>query len=146
MNWLSQEIDLTYKIRTAYTACIMLDGVKTGRDGCLCCCTTNCAKDDSDARGITPLDEFSGCVITLKASTENLEIDANDIGGDGERVVVRGPPESAEISARVCSVTFRIPSLQLDCWRESLRVCLAECIDYHGLSLTPCTKRKAKDV
>ena len=144
MNWLSQEVDLTYQIRTAYTACIMLDGVKTGRDGCLCCCTTNCAKDDSDARGITPLDEFSGCVITLKASTENLETDANDIGGDGERFVVRGPPESAEISARVCSVTFRIPSLQLDCWRESLRVCLAECIDYHGLSLTPCTKRKAK--
>ena len=102
MNWLSQEVDLTYQIRTAYTACIMLDGVKTGRDGCLCCCTTNCAKDDSDARGITPLDEFSGCAITLKASTENSEIDADDIGGDGERVVVRAPPLSQQRSPPAC--------------------------------------------
>ena len=145
MSGLPAEVEMTHATRTDYLASVMLDGLKTDSDGRLWCHMKKCAEDASHYRGGTPLDAFSSCIITLQAAAENLEIDAEDIGGDGERVVVRGPSESAEISARVCSVTFRIPSPEFDRWRESLRTCLDSCIDYHGNEhLTKCTMNKAK--
>ena len=144
MSGLPAEVEMTHATRTDYLASIMLDGAKTSRDGRVWCRKMDCAKDASHYRGSTPLDAFSSCIITLKAAAENLEIDAEDIGGDGERVVIRGPAESAEISARVCSVTFCIPSPEFDRWRESLRTCLVSCVDQHGSHLSKTTKDKAK--
>ena len=87
------EMEMTHATRPDYLAAVMPDGAKTtgmshGVVG-LWCRRMDCAEKDAHNWGRTPLDFFSGCFITLKASTENLEIDAEDIGGDGERVAGR---------------------------------------------------------
>ena len=87
MNWLPADVEMTHATRTDYLASVMLDGIKTSSDGRVWCRKMDCANDASHYRGSTPLDAFSSCIITLKAAAENLEIDAEDIGGDGERVV-----------------------------------------------------------
>ena len=133
------ELEMTHATRPDFLASIMLEGVRTTglshRVVGLWCRRMDWADGDSHEWGRTPLDFFSGCFLTLTASTERLKTSVKQIGGNGERIVVVGPAHSSDIPVRISRVTLRIPSLQLQLWRDSLRICLAECIVEHGRHL-----------
>ena len=144
---------LTHGTRPDDIATIMMVGMKAtlqsdGSSGALC------RKEDTDAEasygwGRTPLDPFSGCFVGVRTPVDDdMRTGPNTSGasgGSGERILVKGPPESAEMPLRVVSVTFRIPSVALRAWREKLRTCLASCIETYGKEqLAPGTRKNAK--
>ena len=147
-----EEITLVHATRPDFIASIMLHGPRTSNESHrvvgLWCRQEDASGDESYDWGRTPLDKFSGCVVHLKTPSEKdnwyLLTGKNRLGGRGERALVKGKPESTEIPIRVVSVTFRIPSISLDFWREKLRTCLSMCVDYHGNHLEDGTKAKAK--
>lgn len=136
---------MIHNTRIDNLAIIMLDGIGTSNAsrtivGLRC----DAGEVSHDGGRCAPLDFFIGCSIEVRAPTSAVRCSRTDIGGNNVRVFVTGSPESTTIPVRLCSVTFRIPSCQLDQWREGLRDCLSECIEKHGGHLTRKTKKKAK--
>ena len=133
-----------HKTRIDNLATIMLDGIGTSNAsrkivGLKC----DAGEVSHDGGRCAPLDFFIGCSIEVRALASAVRR-SHRIGGNNVRVVVTGSPESTKIPVRLSSVTFQIPSCQLDQWRDGLRDCLSECIEKHGGHLSRKTQKKAK--
>ena len=134
-----------HKTRIDNLATIMLDGIGTSNAsrkivGLKC----DAGEVSHDGGRCAPLDFFIGCSIEIKALAAAVRR-YHRIGGNNLREVVTGSPESTKIPVRLSSVTFQIPSCQLDQWRDGLRDCLSECIEKHGGHLSRKTQKKAKN-
>ena len=133
-----------HKIRIDNLASIMLDGVGTSNASrTLVGVKCDAEEVSHDGGRCAPLDFFIGCSIEVKALASAVGR-SHRIGGNNVRVVVTCSTESTKIPVRLSSVTFQIPSCQLDQWRDGLRSCINECIEKHGGHLQRGTKRKAK--
>ena len=111
-----EEITLVHATRPDFIAPIMMDGLRTSNESHgvvgLWCKKEDASEEESYDWGRTPLDKFSGCFITLKTPRDHRHLLTSQTRlGPGERALVKGTPESAQIPVRIVAVTFRIPSV-----------------------------------
>ena len=149
-----RELELCHATRPDYLASIMLDGLNTighSHQTVGAWFLRRDMIDDEKAHdwGRTPLDFFSGCFLTVVARNDHnyddLRTSRNVLGGGGERVVVKGAEYSSRIPIRITKVTLRMPSLQLDTWRDALKICIQDCVNHHGKNHLPAgTVKNAK--
>ena len=124
---------LHHSTRDCFVAPILRDGLKTiGRSheitGCWFRDTAEVANLDWR---LTPLDCLAGCYISVVADAGKVR-QRRRLGADRTRAVVEGSAYSTHIPVRCLSVTFRIPSPELEQWRHDMYNVCRQSIFVHG--------------
>ena len=131
---------LHHRTHDAFLALICRDGLKTTfmRHEVTGCWFRVWLGSEMFAWGLNPLDFVSGCYITCIADSDQITKRrlSRKLGPDRTKAVVQGPAAwSADIAVRCESITFRIPSPELETWREEMRDVCWRSINEHGFFL-----------
>ena len=139
-----ETIMLHHSTRDCWLASIFRDGLETaGHSHVVTACWFRDVEEESNFDwGLTPLDFLNGCYISVVADAEKVR-QRRRLGEDRTRAVVEGLAHSVAIPVRCAAVTFRIPSPDLEKWREDMQRVCRQSIDMHGHFLGPAAKTNA---